>query len=144
MYDRILVPTDGSDNSLAALGHALDLAEVFDARVHALYVVDTETSWLTVSKSEVRDTLRTVGEDAAREALSSAERLAAPTEVSLVTATREGNPADETLDYVTAEDIDLVVMAPHGRQHRLLGNVTERVVRGSPVPVTTITESAGD
>ncbi|MFC5368810.1 universal stress protein [Salinirubrum litoreum] len=147
MYDTILVPTDGSDRSLTALRHALELAEAVDASVHALYVVDTETSWLTVSKSEVRDTLRNVGEDAARQALSSAERLAADFDVSLVTATREGSPDEAIIDYVTSEDIDLVVMATHGRQgigRRLLGSVTERVVRDAPVPVTTISESAGD
>jgi nucleotide-binding universal stress UspA family protein len=145
MYDSILVPTDGTDTARGALAHALALADVFDATVHALYVVDSETSWLTVSKDEVRHTLRTVGEDAAREALSSAERLAGDADMSLVTATREGSPAEEIVAYATSEGIDLVVMGTHGRQgveQRLLGSVTERVVRGSPVPVTTITDEA--
>jgi nucleotide-binding universal stress UspA family protein len=143
MYDHILVPTDGTDTALAAFRHALGLAEAFDATVDVLYVVDTETSWLAVSKDEVRNTLRTVGEDAARRALADAERAAADTDVPVTTATREGSPAATILDYVTAADVDLVVMGTHGRQgveDRLLGSVAERVVRGSPVPVTTVTD----
>ena len=40
MYSEILVPTDGSPASDAAIDHAIDLADRYDARLHALYVVD--------------------------------------------------------------------------------------------------------
>ncbi|TKX35332.1 universal stress protein, partial [Halorubrum sp. CGM4_25_10-8A] len=40
MYSEILVPTDGSPASDAAIEHAIDLAEQYGARLHALYVVD--------------------------------------------------------------------------------------------------------
>jgi len=43
MYEHILVPTDGSDVAEAAVDHALDLAEKYDAEVHALYVVDIDS-----------------------------------------------------------------------------------------------------
>jgi len=41
MYDTILVPTDGSDPANRAVEHALALADRYDARVHALYCVET-------------------------------------------------------------------------------------------------------
>ncbi|RLM77757.1 universal stress protein, partial [Halobellus sp. Atlit-38R] len=41
MYSEILVPTDGSRAAERAIDHALNLAETYDARIHALYVVDT-------------------------------------------------------------------------------------------------------
>lgn len=144
MYERVLVPTDGSDPSLAAARRAFDLAERYGATVHALYVVDTDTSWLTVSKSEVRDSLRAVGEDAGREALAAVEALADGFDVDLVTSLEEGTPDETILDYVEREDLDLVVLGAHGQggvRRRLLGSVTERVVRGATVPVMTVGDS---
>mgnify|MGYP002760924791 CR=1 FL=1 len=40
MYDRILLPTDGSDGTEQALSHAVEIAEGRDATIHALSVVD--------------------------------------------------------------------------------------------------------
>ena len=42
MYERILVPTDGSDVAEAAVDHALDIARKYDAEIHALFVADTD------------------------------------------------------------------------------------------------------
>ena len=52
-----------------------------------------------------------------------------------------GDPADLILEYITSEEIDLVIMGTHGRKglnHILFGSVAERVVKMSPVPVLTI------
>ena len=142
MYDRILVPTDGGDHALAAARRAFDLAEQYDATVHALYVVETDTNWLTVSKDEVRDGLREIGEDAGGQALDAIEALGDDFDVELVTAMREGSPDEEILEYVGDEAVDLVVMGTHGRggiRRRLVGSVSERVVREATVPVMTVT-----
>jgi len=142
VYDRILVPTDGGDHALAAARRAFDLAEQYDATVHALYVVETDTNWLTVSKDEVRDGLREIGEDAGGQALDAIEALGDDFDVELVTAMREGSPDEEILEYVGDEAVDLVVMGTHGRggiRRRLVGSVSERVVREATVPVMTVT-----
>jgi len=142
VYDRILVPTDGGDHALAAARRAFDLAEQYDATVHALYVVETDTNWLTVSKDEVRDGLREIGEDAGGQALNAIEALGDDFDVELVTAMREGSPDEEILKYVGDEAVDLVVMGTHGRggiRRRLVGSVSERVVREATVPVMTVT-----
>jgi nucleotide-binding universal stress UspA family protein len=141
MYDRILVPIDGGEHATAALEHALELATVHGATVHALYVIDTTTSLLTVSKDEVRDALRTVGEDAAAEAFTEAEAMAGDYDVAFETEVREGKPDDVILDEIAASDPDVLVMGTHGREgvsRRLLGSVAERVVREAPVPVLTV------
>ncbi|MFB6311897.1 MAG: universal stress protein, partial [Salinirussus sp.] len=41
MYERILVPTDGSEPVQAAIERAIDLATTYDAALHTVYVVDT-------------------------------------------------------------------------------------------------------
>jgi nucleotide-binding universal stress UspA family protein len=56
---------------------------------------------------------------------------------------REGDPAREILAAVQETGAELVVMGTHGRRglaHLLLGSVTEKVVRASPVPVVTVRE----
>ncbi|GAB7094601.1 universal stress protein [Halolamina litorea] len=141
MYDRILVPTDGGEHATAALEHALELASVHDATVHVCYVVDTSTNPLVVSKDEVRDALRQVGEDAAARAFADAEERAAAHGVELLTDLHEGTPGDEIIAEAEAVAADLVVMGTHAREgvsRRLLGSVAEEVVENCPVPVLTV------
>ncbi|CCQ32794.1 dethiobiotin synthetase protein [Halorhabdus tiamatea SARL4B] len=138
MYDRILVPTDGSDGIDAVIEHALELARVHNATVHALYVLDTatmsrmpmDTSWEAVS-----DMLR---EEADR-ALGEVEEMAGDT-VTVETEMREGAPSREIVARAADADVDLIVMGTHGRggiNRLLLGSVAERVIRSAPVPVLT-------
>ena len=50
-----------------------------------------------------------------------------------------GDPAQEILKLINEEEIDLVVMASHGSQGNYrFGSVTEKVLKNSPVPVTTV------
>jgi len=140
MYDRLLVPFDGSEHATAALEHALELAADHDATIHVLYVIDTTTNPLVVSKDDVRAGLREVGEEAAGQAFAAAEELADERGADLATELREGKPAAQIIESVTDLDADLVVMGTHGHEglSRLLGSVTQRVVRESPVPVLTL------
>ena len=140
-YERILVPTDGSDHATAAARHALGLARTYDATVHALYVVDTGTSWLTVSKTEVRDSLREIGEGVGERALDDVVRLGEGYGVEVHTEVREGRPEAEILAAVEENDIDLVVMGTHSREWGgggLVGSVAQRVVREARPPVMTV------
>jgi len=138
MYDRILVPTDGSPSMQTVVDHALELANVHDATVHGLYVVDTgnfatlpvETTW-----DGVAGLLREEGE----QAMSEFEEMAGDAPVE--TAITEGNPSSEIVDYALEHGCDTVVMGTHGRggiDRLLLGSVAERVVRSAPVPVVTV------
>jgi len=140
LYDRILVPTDGSAEGKRAVAHALDLASVHGAAVHGLYVVDTasyagmpmESSW-----EGVGDLLR----DDASEAVAEVESLAVETDLAVETAVAEGSPSKEIIRYAETNGCDLIVMGTHGRggiDRLLLGSVAEKVVRGSSVPVLTV------
>jgi len=136
MFDTVVIATDGSESAERAVVVALDLAERFDATVHALYVVDE--SDVTGSPEEVRDDLRaaleTDGEDALEEVIDRAE-------TAVVTAVREGKPPTEITGYVEEVDADVVATGTrgrHGEHSFLLGSVAEAVVRRCPVPVLTV------
>ncbi len=148
LYDRILVPTDGSPEGRRAVAHAAELADAHGAGVVGLYVINTasyngmpmETTWLGVTTL-----LNTDG----REALDVVEELASDRGVPVETEISEGSPAKEIIRTVDRLDCDLIVMGTHGRgglDRLLLGSVAEKVVRGARVPVTTvrIDESAAE
>jgi nucleotide-binding universal stress UspA family protein len=139
MYEDILLPTDGSESMDAVIEHAADIAARRSATVHALYVID-DRSFLTLRdemKADVVDGLRTEGEAATTAA---ATRLEADG-VTVRTAIREGNPADEVLAYTADRGIDLVVMGTHGADYErnMLGSVSQKVVTMSTAPVLTVT-----
>ena len=138
MYDTILVPTDGSAAVVEAVERAVDLAERYDATVHALYVVDSSAyGTLDMSTSVVVDALEDEGETAVSYVAEEAEAAGVPVETAVVT----GTPHRMIMDYIDDNDVDMVVMGTHGRRgfdRFLLGSVTEKVVRTAPVPVMTV------
>jgi nucleotide-binding universal stress UspA family protein len=140
MYDRILVPTDGSDPAVAAAEHALAIAERFDATVHALYVVDTDGiahEAPELGLDALRDALRREGE----QATGTVEERANERGVDVTRAVVEGIAEDTIVEYADDRGIDVVVMGTHGRHgvdRYLVGSVTERVVRRTDVPTLVV------
>ncbi|MCU4973873.1 universal stress protein [Halobacteria archaeon AArc-m2/3/4] len=121
MYDRILVPTDGSGPATAALEYGVRLAAILEATVHVLHVV------------EAPDEPENVLEDASGWARADG--------VSVIDDVRRGDPLEEIPAYAREEDIDAIVMGTHGRTgigRFVLGSVTEHVVRTADVPVLVV------
>lgn len=140
MFQTLLVPTDGSAGAERAVATALALADTFDAALHTLSVVDLghmvvdedSDAWL-IERALEADAERTTGAVLDRAETAGVERAER--------AVRYGRPATEILDYAEEHGVDCIVMGTHGRRgldHFLLGSVTERVVRLSPVPVLTV------
>ena len=132
MYERILVPTDGSANASAAMEHGLDLATRHDAEIHLLHVINTRR-YDTSIESQVAP-LRRKGSQYIEEHVETATE----TDVSVTTAMELGRPAATILEYVDEHDIDLVVMGTRGRgglARRLLGSTTNYVATHADVPV---------
>jgi nucleotide-binding universal stress UspA family protein len=136
MFDSVVVATDGSESVTRAVRVALDLAERFDATVHALYVVDA--SEVESSPDSVRDELRDALEADGEDALAEVGALAS---TDVTTEIREGRPAQEITDYVREVDADVVATGTrgrHGENRFLIGSVAERVVRTCDRPVLTV------
>ncbi|MFC6837845.1 universal stress protein [Halomarina ordinaria] len=143
MYNDILVPTDGSGGMKRVTEHALSLAELCEATVHVLYVVD-ETAYASIpegTRERVREALEGDGDSATK---AIAER-AVNRGIDVTREVRWGDPAVAIIAYVVENDIDMIVMGTRGKtgfERYLLGSVAEKVVRVSPVPVVTV--HAGD
>ncbi|TKX81554.1 universal stress protein [Halorubrum sp. SD626R] len=143
MYDRILLPTDGSEGVDRAIDHAVDAAERYDATLHVLYVVDTDVinaysgDEFVDGAEGAEETL----EERGREALDAVAAHARDAGVDVVTDLVFGVPHEEILGYVDDEDIDLTVIGSKTRSgdyRRMLGSVTERVSRRSTAPVSIV------
>ncbi|WP_276257709.1 universal stress protein [Haloglomus litoreum] len=141
MSEHVLVPFDGSPLSERALERVCTRHPDDDVTVLCVIdpidaVYEAEAKGLGAAESWVE---RATAEAEAR--LERAEALAADHGVAVTTAVEHGKPASEILDYVGAHAVDHVVMGSHGRKgasRLLLGSVAERVMRGSPVPVTVV------
>jgi nucleotide-binding universal stress UspA family protein len=133
MYTDILIPTDGSQGVQAAIEHGVEIAQQYEATIHALYVVDTRVS----RSGPLLEPLRQEG----REAVRDVEVAGAQAGLDVITEIVEGVPADVILEYSATHGIDLIIMGTHGRtgvDRFVMGSVAERVVRRSPVPVLTV------
>lgn len=138
MLDRILIATDGSRKASAAVDHGLELAETFDAEVHAVYVVETKASYiLSIGASEEGlEEYRQYGREVVDEVVGRADRRG----LEAVGAVESGRVAQQLLEYTDREDVDAAVMAERGRGtlERYLGSNVEKVVRLCPKPVTVV------
>ena len=141
-FDTIVVATDGSESVSRAVDVALDLAERFDAAVHALYVVDSGE--VDSSPEAVREQMRNALQERGGEAIVEVQKRAGRDVTAVV---REGRPANEIADYAREIGADLVATGTrgrHGENRFLVGSVAERVVRTCPVPVLTVRQLEGD
>lgn len=135
MFTRILVPTDFSRSSGAALAHARRLAAPTGATLHVLHVADNVF-------------LRTVLADPRNYEATALwqlrEQFPGGDAGATLVVERSEAPADEIARYARIHNIDLIVMGTHGRgcmANLLLGSVAEKVVRTAPCPVLTVREA---
>lgn len=142
MFNRILIPTDGSDAVRPAVEMALNLAKTHDATLHVLFVVDQPTSVSGTGEGfSGLDNLLTALEEEGQQAADAIEEQAEDSDIGTEIAVRRGNPHDDILTYANEHGIELIVMGTHGRtgvKRALLGSVTENVVRHAEIPVLTV------
>lgn len=142
MFDRILVPTDGSNPAQPAVEMALELAEIHDATLHVLYIVDQPTSVSGTGEGfSGLDNLLNALEEEGHEVTKEVAEQAQAHDIETTAAVRRGNPHDDILTYANKHDIGLIVMGTHGRtgiKRALLGSVTEDIVRHAEIPVLTV------
>ncbi|SIS12317.1 universal stress protein [Natronorubrum thiooxidans] len=124
MFERILVPTDGSGPANAALEYAGEIAAVENLTVHIVHVVDPDTDPTDAS-----------------EQLADSREWAGDADAPVIDEVHTGEPREAILEYAATHDVDAIVMGTRGRRgvgRLLLGSVTEAVVRDAPVPVLVV------
>jgi nucleotide-binding universal stress UspA family protein len=141
---RILVPTDFSAASDAALAFARDLAPQFGASIELVHVFDNPFvsgafvgDGTVMMPAELRQSL----EESAREQLAVRHTSHAGSLPGSSTELLMGPAARCIVEHAAKTHADLIVMGTHGRSglgHLLIGSVAERVVRTAELPVLTV------
>jgi universal stress protein A len=140
---RILVPTDFSDCSKKALRYAIAFARQFQAELILLHVVPAGSpvgADFGLYEAPILEADLRAGGQQELAALCQREIRG---EVLATPLVRTGRAAPEIVAAAKDSQIDLIILATHGRtglQHVLLGSTTEEVVRHAPCPVLTVRE----
>ncbi len=142
LFHHILVPTDGSQLSLAAGRLAVQLAGLHQARLTFVYVVDEAVAAEVAGASgreagQVQSELELSGQ----RYLDYLSRLAVEANLAPNQAMRHGVPFDEITALAREQGVDLIVMgqtAGRGPRRIIIGSVTERVIEHAHCPVLVV------
>lgn len=149
MYQRILVPVDGSPTSDLGLAEAIKLAKLTGGRLCLLHVIDElslarstsayggySTDWLAEMRASGAKVLADAHTTALTAGISAEERLA-------------DNFQGAVHEVVCAEaaswPADVIVIGTHGRRgvsRLVMGSSAEHIARQSPVPVLLVHDAA--
>jgi nucleotide-binding universal stress UspA family protein len=138
---RILVPTDFSEGSEAAADLAVQLAKQLGAAVELLTVVDTSPLLEAYGDVAYRNERITHIRSQARQQLEQFAQKYFAGLNHLRLHVGDGNTLLEILKAAEDTASDMIVMGTHGRTglaHLLIGSITEKVVRKSPIPVVAV------
>lgn len=134
MYDKILLPVDGSDGTERVAEHAVEMAARYDASLCGLYVLEVGDRSPGVDDPEKHEAFRNRGE----RTLSTVASLAEEADVPFETAFLRGDVAKSITTFADERDADVIVMGTHSRtglDRYVVGSVTESVVRQTHRPV---------
>jgi nucleotide-binding universal stress UspA family protein len=142
---QVLAPTDFSRHAEAAVRFACGLAQRLGADLHLLHVLPdvVPVGPDPMLAPSLPPEYYSETENQSLEALGKVVNPAWGCPTNVQTAVRWGGAVEGIVGYATDMNIDLIVIATHGRtglSHALLGSVAERIVREAPCPVLTIRE----
>lgn len=154
MYKHLVVAVDGSNTSLNALQHAVQLALPVNARI-TLVTVANPSEYMTLApeflQHESYEAAAIAGGNEVLAEAGLAAKQAGVTDVQshlLVAAKGSKEMAQELVDYADAQGADLIVIGTHGRSglmHLLMGSFAETVMRQSHLPLLVIrSQQAGE
>jgi nucleotide-binding universal stress UspA family protein len=141
MYEKIVVPVDGSSTSDLGLSEAIKLARLTGARLVLLHAIDTVAVAAIPDAAAAAARLFEAMRESGEQILSRAGGMAANAGVaaeSVLLDTLSGRVSDLVVEEARKRHADLIVMGTHGRRgvgRVLLGSDAEQVVRNASVPV---------
>lgn len=154
MFEKILVPLDGSGHSVRALEIATRIAKKFDGKITLIHAYSVRISPLVVPEpttltppgvpvmtpaeiSKVAEAARKAGAGI----LADGEEKVKAEGVQVETLLREGHTVQEILKTAREGEFDLIVIGARGIsriREILLGSVSDGVIRNAPCPVLVV------
>jgi len=141
---KILVPTDFSKYSDAALKKAIDIATQYGSKIYLLHVIDERITWaadyyisVEVIKQLEKESLKASKDRLKKEAAT----IIKDKKMDIIVDVKNGTPYEVILSEEEAKKIDLIVIASHGKTgilKQLMGSVAGKVIKGSKCPVVVV------
>jgi nucleotide-binding universal stress UspA family protein len=155
MYNKILVPLDGSKLSECSLDHVKSIATGCHVSEVVLMTVTepvytpmfwtasrTQAEEMGAELQQAREKNRQNAEDYLSQASEILKQAGVSARTAVVDGTETAKAAENILDYAQNNNIDLIIMSTHGRSgvtRWAMGSVADKVVRNSIIPVLTVT-----
>lgn len=146
MYQRILIPIDGSATSESALDEAIKFVQQQNVQiklVHVLEDIGYFDSEDYLNYSELVDSMRRNGEKILKQAQNKLQQVGITVEIKLLEARGE-RIANVIVTEAKNNLANLIIIGTHGRSgfsRMLLGSVAESVVRAAHIPILLIRAS---
>ncbi|MFW6011932.1 MAG: universal stress protein [Desulfosalsimonas sp.] len=139
---KILWPTDFSSRAEAALPYVQSLSRQYGAETHVLHVIEDishHEGWYGEFGKDHIERLKEQLKERASKRLDQICRDHLEGCPLFIRHVAVGDPAREILDFIERQQVDAVIMATKGNKNSsFFGSVAERVIKNSPVAVTTI------
>ena len=135
VFTNILVAVDGSEASQSAFARAVDEAKVWNAKLHAVYIVETGL-FSSLPADNTVEIMYRVLEQEGETVLARAKKDASGKGVNLVTHMKQGHAGSEVIALAESEKSDLIIVGSHGKSQTdrlLIGSVSTYVVTRSRV-----------
>ncbi|MBS3816003.1 MAG: universal stress protein [Candidatus Thermoplasmatota archaeon] len=146
MYERVILPTDGSELSFIGVEEGLEAAQTYDIPALAVYVIPLSALSGHAGRYRVEefgeeivdirsDKLKEKGEEVLKEVESRADRLG----VEIETTIEEGEPYERITELATKDDI--IYISSHGRSgisKIFIGSTTSRVLKNTEATVAVV------
>lgn len=137
MFEKILVPLDGSVLAEAALPYAEELAGKLSSEVILLYVSDpVNDPYRHMYDPYLQKMVESVKEGARKDLGKLVDR-----EINVGSRILVGDAAEQITSYAENKDIGLIIMSSHGHtgfKRWTLGNVTDKVIRNTTRPIAIV------
>lgn len=138
-HSKILVATDGSDFSKAAICQAINLAKICSSKVYAISVIEVNPEFVSLASNIIEKM-----EKETKEHLDSVKAQITKQGLECETIVHEG---EEPYKFIVSEaeknKVDIIVMGSHGKTgigRLLMGSVTSRVIGHAPCSVLVVKE----
>ena len=146
MYLHILVPLDGSELAECVLPHVNAMAKMLKGRekISLVRVVTPLRLYESVESALPPEERQRLEADSVKLAKSYLDQVATKLnldEVTVETVVLFGQVTEQLIDFVEKNGVDLIIIATHGRSgvsRWFAGNVADRLIRSSRVPVLVV------
>ena len=138
MYEKVILPTDGSECADRGIKEGLEMARTLGVKAVAVYVIDA-SEFEGIHHSSIRQSARRGLKDAGKEALNDVREMATELGVELETRIEEGKPFKEITKL--AGENDVIYISSHGLSgwnSLFMGSTTEKVLKNAKATVSVV------